>query len=58
MWNDKLDGYPIPVRNLTDTGMDFYPRVWVHVRIFIRNLFADERIIALPDPNPTCYYPY
>jgi hypothetical protein len=53
MWNDKPDGYLIPARNLTGTGMDFYPRVWVEVRIFTCNLFADGWIIALPDPNPT-----
>jgi hypothetical protein len=58
MWNDKLDGYPIPVRNSTDTGMNFYPRVWVRVQISTRNLFAGGQVIVLPDPNPTRCHPY
>jgi hypothetical protein len=58
MWNDKPDGYPIPARNLmgTDTGMNFYP--WVWVQISTRNLFAGGRVIALPDLNPTRCHPY
>jgi hypothetical protein len=57
MWNDKLDGYPIPARNPTGTGtgMNFYPRV--RVQIFTRSLFIDGRVIALPDPNPTLAIP-
>jgi hypothetical protein len=60
MWNDKPDGYPIPVRNPTGmgTGMNFYPWVQVWVQISTRSLFADERVIALPDPNPTRCHPY
>jgi hypothetical protein len=49
MWNDKPDGYPIPARNLTGTGMNFYPWVWVRVRISTRSLFAGGWVIALPD---------
>jgi hypothetical protein len=58
MCNDKLDGYPIPVRNPmgTGTGMNFYP--WVRVQISTRSLFADGRVIALPDPNPARCHSY
>jgi hypothetical protein len=58
MWNDKPDGYPIPAQNPTGTGtgMNFYPRV--RVQISIHSLFVDERIIALPNLNPTRYHPY
>jgi hypothetical protein len=54
MWNDKPDGCPIPARNPTgmDTGMNFYPQVWVWVQISTRSLFAGGRIIALPEPDP------
>jgi hypothetical protein len=38
--------------------MNFYPRVWVRVQIFTRKLFADGRVIALPDLNPTRCHPY
>jgi hypothetical protein len=56
MWNDKFDGYPIPVQN--PMGMDtvFYPRVWVW--IFTHNPFTDGRVITLPDPNPIHYHPW
>jgi hypothetical protein len=57
MWNDKPDGYLIPARNLMGTGMNFYPRVWVQVRISTRRLFTDGRVIILPDPNPTRCHP-
>jgi hypothetical protein len=33
--------YPIPVQNPTGTSMNFYPRVWVQVRISTRNLFTN-----------------
>jgi hypothetical protein len=36
--------------------MNFYPQV--RVQISTRNLFADGRVIALPDPNPTGCHPY
>jgi hypothetical protein len=39
-------------------GTNFYPRVRVRVRISTRSLFVDGRVIALPDPNPTCCHPY
>jgi hypothetical protein len=57
MWNDKPDGYPIPTRNPMGTGMNFYPQVWVRVRISTRSLFVDGRVIILPDPNPTRCHP-
>jgi hypothetical protein len=59
MWNDKPDGYPIPAQNPMGmgTGMNFYPRVRVWVQIFTRSLFADGRVIVLPDPNPTRCHP-
>jgi hypothetical protein len=50
MWNNKSDRYPIPTRNLTGTGMNFYP--WVC------RLFTDGRVIALPDPNLIRCHPY
>jgi hypothetical protein len=56
MWNDKPDGYPIPVQN--STGMNLYLRIWIQVRIFTHNLFANGWIIALSNLNPTCYHPY
>jgi hypothetical protein len=58
MWNDKPDGYPIPARNPTGmgTGMNFYS--WVRVQISTHSLFADGRVITLPDPNPTRCHPY
>jgi hypothetical protein len=40
----------------TGTGMSFYPQV--RVQISTCNLFAGGRVIALPDPNPTCCHPY
>jgi hypothetical protein len=40
------------------TGMNFYPRVWVQIQISNRNIFAGERVIALPDPNPTRCHPW
>jgi hypothetical protein len=60
MWNDKPDGYLIPARNPTGTGvgMNFYPWVWVQVRISTHSLFTDGRVIALPDPNLTRCHPY
>jgi hypothetical protein len=53
MWNEKLDGYPIPARNPTGTGtgMNFYP--WIRVQISTRSLFAGGRVIALPDLLPS-----
>jgi hypothetical protein len=51
MWNDKPDGYPIPARNPTGTGMNFYP--WVRVQISTRSIIAGGRVIALPDPLPS-----
>jgi hypothetical protein len=53
MWNDKPDGYPIPDQNPTGTGMNFYPRVWVRVRVQIstHSLFAGGWVIALPEPD-------
>jgi hypothetical protein len=53
MRNDKSDEYPIPARNPMGMGTDtnFYPRIWVRVRISTRNIFTDGRVIALPDPN-------
>jgi hypothetical protein len=38
------------------TGMNFYP--WVRVQISTHSLFADGRVIALPDLNPTHCHPY
>jgi hypothetical protein len=61
MWNDKFEGYPIPVRNLMGTGtcMNFYPRVWVRIRIFTCNLFPNGWVINLSDLNPTrCRWTY
>jgi hypothetical protein len=58
MWNDKPDGYPIPARNPMGTGMNFYPWVRVQVQISTRSLFADGRVITLPDLNPTHCHPY
>jgi hypothetical protein len=57
MWNDKPDGYPIPARNPTGMGtsMNFYPWVRIQVQISTRNLFADGRVIALPDPLPSLF---
>jgi hypothetical protein len=58
MWNDKPDGYSIPIQNPTGTGMNFYPRV--QVQISTCSLFTDGRIIALPDLLPSltsAYYP-
>jgi hypothetical protein len=49
MWNNKTDGYPIPVRNLMGMGMHFYLQVWIW--IFIHNLFTDRWIITLSDSN-------
>jgi hypothetical protein len=40
------------------TGMNFYPRVRIQVQISTRSLFADGRVIALPDPNLTRCHPY
>jgi hypothetical protein len=57
MWNDKPNGYLIPTRNPMGTGTNFYPQVWVWVRISIRSLSTDGWIIALPDPNPTRCHP-
>jgi hypothetical protein len=37
--------------------MNFYPWVQVRVQIFTRSLFADRRVIALPNPNPTRCHP-
>jgi hypothetical protein len=51
MWNDNPDGYPIPAWNPMGTGTNFYPRV--RVRISTHSLFADGRVIALPDPLPS-----
>jgi hypothetical protein len=51
MWNDKSDGYLIPARSLTGTGMNFY--LWVRVQISTRSLFADGRVITLSDPLPS-----
>jgi hypothetical protein len=51
MWNDKPDGYPIPARNPTGTGMNFY--LWVRVQISTRSLFAGGRVITLLDPLPS-----
>jgi hypothetical protein len=51
MWNDKSDWYPIPARNPTGTGMNFYP--WVRVQISTHSLFADGQVIAPPDPLPS-----
>jgi hypothetical protein len=51
MWNDKPDGYPIPARNPTGTGMNFYQ--WVRVQISTRSLFTGGRVITLPDPLPS-----
>jgi hypothetical protein len=56
MLNDKLDGYPIPTQNLMGTGMNFYP--WIWVQISTRNLFADGRVITLPDLNSTHCHSY
>jgi hypothetical protein len=53
MWNDKPDGYPIPARNPTGTGTNFYLQVWVRVRISTRSLFTSERVITLPDLLPS-----
>jgi hypothetical protein len=55
MWNDKPDGYLIPAQNPmgTGTGMNFYPWVRVRVQISTHSLFADGRVIALPDPLPS-----
>jgi hypothetical protein len=58
MWNDKPDGYPIPAQNPMSTGTNFYPQVWIQVRISTRSLFAGGRVIALPDSNPTHCHPY
>jgi hypothetical protein len=55
IWNDKPDWYPIPTRNPTGTGINFYPQVLVRVQISTRNLFAGGRVIGLPDP--TRYHP-
>jgi hypothetical protein len=51
MWNDKSDEYPITARNPTGTGINFYPQV--RVQISTHSLFADRRVITLPDPNLT-----
>jgi hypothetical protein len=58
MWNDKPDGYPIPVQNPTGMSMNFYPWVWVRVWISTCNSFAGGRVIALPDLNLTHCHPY
>jgi hypothetical protein len=58
MWNDKPDRYPIPARNPTGTGMNFYPWVWVRVQISTLSLFAGGWVITLPNPNPTRCHPY
>jgi hypothetical protein len=56
MLNDKPDGYPIPVWNSMGMSMNFYPRIWVWVRISIRILFTDRQIIVLSDPLPSLIY--
>jgi hypothetical protein len=35
------------------TGMNFYPRVRVHVQIFTRSLFTGGWVITLPDLLPS-----
>jgi hypothetical protein len=39
------------------TGTNFYPWVWVRVRISTRILFTGGRVIALLDLNPTHCHP-
>jgi hypothetical protein len=58
MWNDKSDGYSIPVWNPMGTDTNFYPWVWVRVQISTHSLFAGGRVIALSNPNPTRCHPY
>jgi hypothetical protein len=60
MWNGKPDGYSIPGQNPMGMGMsmNFYPQVWVRIRIFTHSLFTDKRVIVLPGLNPTCCHPY
>jgi hypothetical protein len=55
MWNDKPDGYPVPARNPMGmgTGTNFYPHVWVRVRISTYGLFTGGWVITLPDPLPS-----
>jgi hypothetical protein len=48
MWNDKSDGYSIPVWNLMGTDTNFYPRI----QISIRSPF-DGWVITLTDPLPS-----
>jgi hypothetical protein len=57
MWNDKPDGYLISAGNPMGMGTDFYPWVWVCVRISTRNPFVDGRVIALSDSNLTRCHP-
>jgi hypothetical protein len=47
-----------PARNPMSTGMNFYPQVWVQVRISTRSLFAGGWVIGLPNPNLTRCHPY
>jgi hypothetical protein len=51
--NKRRDGYRIPARSPAGTVMNFYLRLWVCVRIFIRILFTVGRVIALPNTNLT-----
>jgi hypothetical protein len=37
------------------TGINFYPWIWVQISTL--SLFADGRVIALPDSNPTRCHP-
>jgi hypothetical protein len=57
MWNDKPDGYLIPIRNPMGMGMNFYPWVYVWLQIYTSNLFIDGQLITLFDLNPTRCHP-
>jgi hypothetical protein len=46
----------MPVQNPMCTGTNFYPLVWVRVRISTRSLFVDGWVIALPDPLSSLYF--
>jgi hypothetical protein len=48
MWFLHVKWQTRQIPDTCPTGMNFYPRVWVRVWIFTRDLFADGRVITLP----------
>jgi hypothetical protein len=52
MWNDKPNGYLIPIQNSMgiSMSMNFYSQI--QIKIFTHKLFIDIWIITLPDQPP------